>query len=292
MMLWPKFVWALVALFLLAGCDSGPAGNEKPAPPPKINVLVAVYPMVEMVKRIGGEHVDVQWLAEAGQKPDDIEATPDLRRRTTKASLVVTSGPWDAWAFAELTPDTRLKRNVEPERTAAGRQVDPKSYPWLDPAVMRELVEPVRVHLAILDPPHEAEYTKNAEAYRAEIDSIDREIRQSLNQVPARRVLAVRPVWGAFCKHYGFSLLTPVIGTEGTLSPAEFRELAKVAKASEIKTIFVDASTTTAIRQQIEEKTGLKTMELDAMGSSAADGRNTWGKLMRFNAEELKKGLE
>ena len=79
--------------------------------------------------------------------------------------------------------------------------------------------------------------------------------------------------------------------TEATLSPADFRELAKVAKASEIKTVFVDVSTSTAVRQQIEEKTGLKTLELDAM-EHAADGRNTWGKLMRFDAEELKKGLE
>jgi ABC-type Zn uptake system ZnuABC Zn-binding protein ZnuA len=186
----------------------------------------------------------------------------------------------------------RLSRNVEPERTAAGRVAETKVYLWLDPDVMREMIEPVRAHLTAIDPTHETDYVAGAAAYRKEVEAIDQEIRQMLNQVPARQVLAIRPGWGALCKHYGLSLITPVNATEGALSPGDFRELARVAKEKGIKTIFVESTTSTAIRQQIEEKTGLKTVELDAMGSSAADGRNTWGKLMRYDAGELKKGLE
>jgi zinc transport system substrate-binding protein len=170
--------------------------------------------------------------------------------------------------------------------------VEPKAYPWLDPAVIREMIEPVRLHLTILDPAHESDFTTNATVYRTEVEAVDSELRQGLNTLSARQVLAVRPVWGAMCKHYGLSLLTPVDATEATLKPADFREITRVAKEKQIKTIFVDSATSTALRQEIEEKTGLKTAELDAMGSSAADGRNTWAKLMRFNLEQLKKGLK
>jgi ABC-type Zn uptake system ZnuABC Zn-binding protein ZnuA len=148
------------------------------------------------------------------------------------------------------------------------------------------------MHLTILDPTHEGDFTTNAEAYRAELETVDSELRQGLNAVAARQVLAVRPVWGAMCKHYGLSLLTPVDATEATLKPADFREIARVAKEKQIKSIFVDSATSMALRQEIEEKTALKTLELDAMGSSAANGRNTWAKLMRFNLEQLKKGLK
>ncbi len=280
-----------VVLGVFMGCDNGPAAGNKPAAA-KISVLVTAYPMVEMVNRIGGEHVEVEWVAESGQRPEEIESTAELRRRANKSSLVVTSGAWDSWAFADLTPDARLTRNVEPERTAAGQKSESKVYLWLDPAVMREMIEPVRMRLVAIDPTHESEYIAKAAAYRQEVEAIDQEIRQMLNQLPARQVLAIRPGWGALCRHYGLSLLTPVNATEATLSPGDFRELARVAKEKGIKTIFVDNSTSTAMRQQIEEKTGLKTVELDAMGSSAADGRNTWGKLMRFDAEELRKGLQ
>jgi len=280
-----------VVLGLAVGCDNGQATGNKPAAA-KISVLVTAYPMVEMVNRIGGEHVEVEWVAESGQLPEDIEPTADLRRRANKSSVVVTSGAWDSWAFADLTPDARLRRNVEPERTAAGQKAETKVYLWLDPAVMREMIEPVRLHLVAVDPNHEADYIAGAAAYRKEVEAIDQEIRQMLNQVPARQVLAIRPGWGAMCKHYGLSLITPVNATEAALSAADLRELARVAKEKGIKTVFVDSSTSTAMRQQIEEKTGLKTVELDAMGSSAADGRNTWGKLMRYDAEELRKGLQ
>lgn len=280
-----------VVLGFAAGCDNGPAAGTKPAAA-KISVLVTAYPMVEMVNRIGGEHVEVEWVAESGQLPEDIEGTTDLRRRANKSSVVVTSGAWDSWAFADLTSDARLTRNVEPERTAAGQSAESKVYLWLDPAVMREMIEPVRAHLTAIDPAHESEYIAGATAYRKEVEAIDEEIRQMLNQVPARQVLAIRPGWGALCRHYGLSLITPVNAKETALSPADFRELARVAKEKGIKTVFVDSSTSTAMRQQIEEKTGLKTVELDAMGSSAADGRNTWGKLMRYDAEELRKGLQ
>lgn len=287
---WLGFGLIGLVLGLLTGCDNGAANSDKPAAA-KISVLVTAYPMTDMVNRIGGKHVEVEWVAESGQHPDEIEGTADLRRRAEKSSLVVTSGPWDSWAFAQLTPDARLARNVEPERTAVSKQADPKAYLWLDPAVMREMIEPVRSHLTTLDPARESEFIAGAAAWRNEIDRVDQEIRQLLNQVPARQVLAVRPVWGAFCKHFGLSLITPVNATEATLTPADFRELARVAREKEIKTLFVDTSTSAALRQQIEEQTGLRTIELDAMGSSAGDGRNTWGKVMRFDAEQLKKGL-
>jgi ABC-type Zn uptake system ZnuABC Zn-binding protein ZnuA len=56
--------------------------------------------------------------------------------------------------------------------------------------------------------------------------------------------------------------------------------------------VFVDVSTPVAVRQQIEEKTGLRAVTLDALGTSAADGRNTWAKAMRYNLGQLKRGLE
>jgi ABC-type Zn uptake system ZnuABC Zn-binding protein ZnuA len=291
MKLWLSFGLAILAGGVLAGCDKADTPASNPVKSSRISVLVTVYPMVDMVKRIGGDRVDVEWLAESGQRPEELEATPDLRRRLSKANMVVTSGPWDLWMSSELTADARSSRNVEPDRTAAGREVEPKAYPWLDPAVIREMIEPLRLHLLIQDSAHEAQFTTRAAEYRAEVDAVDQDIRQALNLIPGRRMLAVRPVWRAMCRHYGLSLLTPVEATEARLTAADFREIARVAKANELKTIFVDADTSTALRQQIEEKTGLKTVELDAMGSSAADGRNTWAKLMRFNLEQLKKGL-
>src|SRR4051812_40105400 len=83
----------------VTGCDAGPAAQTSAAAKrEKIQVLATVYPLAEMAQRVGGERVEVQWLAEGGQRPEDLDPTPALRQTSNKAAVVVTSGPWDAWA--------------------------------------------------------------------------------------------------------------------------------------------------------------------------------------------------
>ena len=209
--------------------------------------------------------------------------------------MVVTSGPRDGWAAVELTPETRSARLVEPERTMAGRSMDPKAYLWLDPAVVREMIESMRLRLTVLDPAHDADYRKNAQACQAEVDGVDTEMRDGLAKWKGAKVLAVRPVCGALCARYGLMLVTPVERpeekTEEKLSPADFRAIKESAKKEGFKMLIVDAGVPAGVRQQIEEKTGLKTVTLDAVGSSAPDGHNTWAKVMRYDLEQLKKVL-
>jgi ABC-type Zn uptake system ZnuABC Zn-binding protein ZnuA len=223
-------------------------------------VLASVYPMAEMAHRIGGEHVDVQWLAEGGLRPEEVTATAaDLKQRANRAEMVITSGPWDDWAVAELSKEAREARLVEPMRMPAGRTADARSYLWLDPVVVRELVEAARTRLSTIDANREAEYRGNARGYQAEVDAVDREFRQGLAGEKGRAVLAVRPVWGAMCARYGLELLAPVLPTEKrpfvtdeALEQADFKLLAQTAKAAGISVIFVDVDTPFAVRQQIE----------------------------------------
>src|SRR5438105_1466418 len=203
--------------------------------------------------------------------------------------MVITSGPWDQWAAVELTPEMRSARLVEPERMTPGRSGDTKAYLWLGPAVMREMIESMRLRLTVLDPAHDADYRKNAQGCQTEVDAVDAEMRAGLAKWKGAKVLAVRPAWGALCGRYGLALVTPVEASEEKLSPGHFKSIKESAKREGFKTLIVDAGVPAGVRQQIEEKTGLKTVTLDAVGSSAPDGRNTWAKVMRYDLEQLKK---
>jgi ABC-type Zn uptake system ZnuABC Zn-binding protein ZnuA len=282
------------------GCDSRSGNAPSQAGERKVAVLASVYPMAEMASRIGGAHVDVQWLAEDGQRPEEIADTArDLKQRANRAQVVITCGPWDGWAITELSPEVREARVAEPGRMEAARRADARSYLWLDPAVVRELVDATKSRLTIADSIHDAEYRKGAQEYLDEVHAVDREFRDALVNLKGKSVIAVRPVWGAMCARYGLELRTPVVAEEGQpmmtderLTTADFREIARVAKSIGAGAVFVDVSTPVAVRQQIEEKTGLRAVTLDALGTSAADGRNTWAKAMRYNLGQLKRGLE
>jgi zinc transport system substrate-binding protein len=235
--------------------------------------------------------VDVQWLSEGGQRPEAIETSNELTVRANNAQLLITSGPWDDWAVRALSIDARRNRVVEPGHTADAARANPRAYLWLDPAVVREMAETTKVDLTLISPRHDSEFRRNAEAFIDEVQSVDAAYRAGLEGLRGRKVLAVRPVWGALCARYGLTLLTPVTAREEELSAADFKELARVAKAEGLRTIFIDVSTPAGVRQRIEEQTGLKAVTLDAMGTSAADGRNTWSSILRYDLEQLKAGL-
>jgi zinc transport system substrate-binding protein len=304
-------ILSILSLAMLAGCDSGASSPTNPVRSQKISVLVTAYPLTDLLQRVGGKFVDVQWLIEAGQRPEEIEGNAELRQRANRATFIVTSGPWDLWAGSEITNETRMARLVQPEfmpaaRPKPGSADDPyaaEAYLWLDPAVTRDMVEAVRARLTLIDPTLEDEFRDNAKACRSEVDAVDQELSHGLAQFAGREFLVVRPVWGALANRYGLTQVVPIWPrsgpddpirepTEERLRAEDLKEIARLARAKNLKTLFIDASTSAAIRQRIEEKTGLKTIGLDPLGTSAPDGRNTWAKLMRFNLEQLQKGLE
>jgi ABC-type Zn uptake system ZnuABC Zn-binding protein ZnuA len=296
--------WLVILGVFLAGCDSGDSskGKDRPAAPTaaatarKVSVLATAYPLAEMARRVGGAFVDVQWLCEGGQRPEDLESTAELRQRANAAQLVITSGPWDGWAVAELTPVARKERVVEPERVAAAaRDHDRRAYAWLDPAVMRQVVEAVRLRLSVVAPEHDATYRANAAAYLDEVAAVERDLDAALSSGLGQRVVVVRPAWNALLARYRIVPLAPSRAgaeTEVALTGPDFKELARHAHEQHTKYLFVEAATPAAVRLRIEEQTGLTAVPLDALGTSAPDGRSTWGKVMRFDAAQVRKGWE
>lgn len=287
-----NLLFSIAAIVTFAGCDTGTTSTPQPPASSKIKILVSPYPLADMVRQVGGDRVEVQWLFEAGQRPEEVEVTPDLRQRANRSALFFTSGPSDSWASQELNNDARANRLIEPGRTPAGRQADTNAYLWLDPQVMRELTDTAKNHLTAIDPAHNADYASAAAAYRESIDKIDQQYRHTLAPFKSRRLLAISPCWAALCKRFNLTLLTPVTATEEKLTPADFRELARTAKENNLKTILIDAATSVAVRQQIEEKTTLTAIPLDPLGTSAPDARNTWERIMQYNLEQLQKALQ
>lgn len=293
-----RYGWSgwLICIALL-GCDrsspdaskGGGGGAEGSS---KITIVASVYPLAEMAQRVAGSWADVQWLVEAGRRPEQAEGDPETRQRAGKAAAVITAGPWDAWALTDLSTDARAAHVIEPARMPAARDAEPNAYLWLDPPVLREIVERLRVRLSVLDPKREAGLRTNAAAYTAEVDAVDGEWAAALAGAKGRKVLVVRPVWNPMLTRYGLEPIAPVNAPEERLTPADFKDrIVPAARAAGVKTIYVDDATPRAVRQQIEDRTGLTVLTLDAVGTSATAGRNTWAKVMRYNLEQIRKGL-
>jgi len=276
-------------LLVASACDK-PAPSADPRATKKIVILSAAYPLADLARRVGGSAVDVQWLSEGGEHPHTVADTPELRRRVAAAQVVITAGPGDAYATHDLSDEDRRVRVIEPYRmpsaaTAGGG--DAWAYAYLDPLVAMEVAGAVADRLSVVDPARSAGFAKNLVAVRASLTALDAECRSALAARAEKRVLVVRPVYGAFLKRYGLEQIAPVTGPENGLTHADFKALAAAARQHGLGTVYVDRYAPAPVKQQIADRIGLKIRTLDATGTSAGHGNDSYEKVVRWNLREL-----
>jgi len=164
---------------------------------------------------------------------------------------------------------------------------NPAAYLWLDPRVAIDLAQSIRERFDVVEPSQAKRFQENFAALRTQLESLDAEFRATLEKRISRKVLVVRPIWSAMLDRYQLDQIAPVQGPEIQLSADDYKALKAAAKANGLTTLYVDLSTPVSVRQQITERTGLKILTLDAIGTSAPSGNSTYGKMMRYNLGQL-----
>lgn len=274
------------ALALAAGCDRTPT-TSGPAASPPLSVLAAVYPLAALARQIGQQRVEVHCLVESGRRPRDIALDTDLRQRVGNSRLVLVSGPWDTWATELLSDSAKADRVLSPQAMPSSLRSDLQAWQWLDPRVARELVDKIRESLTVLAPRDEQVFRVNADALVPEIDSVEKALEQALTKRRNKSFLVVQPIWGAFCARFALRQVAPVSNSEELLTTEDYKAISTAARQHDVSTLQIDAATPVAVRQQIEQRTGLRLVLLDPLGTSAPEGRSTYAKIMRYNLQQL-----
>jgi zinc transport system substrate-binding protein len=178
-------------------------------------VSVSIPPLRTLVSRVGGPYVRVQPLLDQGADPQHYEPSPERVADLAAAKLYVgTNAPFEAaWTKRLRKASPRLPLvNAEAGVAWEGEAADPEAtYLWLSPRLAKQMTWRVRDALIDADPAHAAVYRSRAATYAADLDSLDRELRDRLAPVAHRRFLAAPPEWGAFAAAYGL-VQVPVDG--------------------------------------------------------------------------------
>ena len=281
----------LITLITLMSCDRH--SIDVPVETSKLHVLSSVYPLADIVRQIAGQQIDLEWFCENGQDPRDLRLSDEQKTHAHRADLILTSGFREAWAGDLLDAHQQSLRLLQPESTPAGRNApDPHGALWLDPQIARETADLIRVKLSVLDPKHEVEFRKNCEAFLKEVDAIDAEYRKRLAPLRGRPFLALRPTWSALAERYGLEEIAPIDTDPQHLTDADVRKLKETATERGTNTLVIDAALLPGVQRELANRTGLNLLPLDPLGSSAPDGHSTWTRLMRYNLEQLERGLK
>jgi ABC-type Zn uptake system ZnuABC Zn-binding protein ZnuA len=281
-------------LLALTACDR--QSTDPAQPPPRRHVLSAVYPLADVVRQVAGDRVQVEWLCEYGNDPRDLKLSDEQKRLVRNSDVIVTSGFGDYWAAETLDIRQQELRLVRPDLTPTASKLSADEHDrgalWLDPQIAKEVADTVRERLVVLDGTHDQELRTAVAAFQKSVDDLDAEFRPKLAPLQGRKFLSLRPTWVRLAAHYGLVEIAPTNTDARGLSDDDVRTLKRVARTEGTDVLAIDASLLPGVQRQLQQRTGLRLLLLDPLGSSAPEGRSTWIKIMRYNLEQLERGLK
>jgi zinc transport system substrate-binding protein len=281
-----------LALLALGGC--APA-----TPPGKPLVVATIYPLWEFSRQIAGDRADVVALVPAGVEPHDWEPAPrDVGQVQRAAVFVHTGTDLDGWA-EKLLADLPERRGVVVNARGGlrlltvGGTTDP--HVWLDPTLARAQALAIAAGLEQADPANRATYAKNAEAFVARLDALDREFAAGLADCARREIVTSHAAYGYLARRYRLTQV-PVMGLspEAEPSPADLAAIVRTARRLKVTHVFFETLVSPRLAETLAREIGAVPLPLDPIeGVSPAEAAAGAGylELMRANLANLRTAL-
>ena len=276
----------------LAGCGAAtPAASSS-----KMLVAASIPPIADMVRQVGGERVEVLTMVPPGASPHTYEPTPEQMRRLAAARILFLNGVGlEFWADKAVqavgNPDLQVvvlsegMPLLQSSEHAAGNP-----HLWLSPRRAMKYVERIRDALIAADPAGEATYRAHAEAYQQQLQRLDADIRAAVATFHSREMVTFHAAWAYFIHDYGLHQAAVLETTPGREpSAAEVAQIVETIKRVGAPAVFAEPQFPPRAARVIAEEAGVPVLTLDPLGGTPP--RETYIKLMRWNLEQLQKGL-
>lgn len=292
---------------LLAGVAFGVmplAATATAASAKTVQAVASFTVLADMVKQVGGDHVDVTSLVPPNGDPHEYEPTPDDARKLKTADVVFTSGlGLEGW-FARLakasgyagTPVIASDGIESRKMVDDGRTItDPHAWNSIPNAEV--YVDNIEKALAKADPEDAASFKQNAAAYEAKLKALDAYAHAQVDGVPQgdRKVLTTHDALSYFGATYGVKFLSPLgFSTENEPSAAQVANVIRQIKAEHVHTYFFENSNDPRLVKQIADATGAQPGgELFVEALSPADGpAPTYADMFKYNVDKLVAGMK
>ena len=250
------FVSGVLAL-ALSGCavaEKSSGGRFTYSGSGPIKVVTSVGMINDIVKNVGGTHVQSQALMGAGVDPHLYKATPRDLGKLNDADVIFYNGLHLEGKMADILEklETRkpsvavvdgLPKDQLLEFAASPEFPDP--HVWFDVKKWIFAAKSVREELVAFDAKNAPDYRKNADEYIAKLEILDAYAKKQMATIPkGGRVLVT--AHDAF-NYFGRAYNTEVMGLQGisTASEASLRDVQRVVDElvkRKIKAVFVESS--------------------------------------------------
>lgn len=263
--------------FIVAQPTAPPDGLVEPSTP--VAVAVSILPQKYFVERIAGRHASVLVLVGPGRSPATFEPTPRQMAQLADARIYFRIGvPFESvWAdrFRAVNPSMEL---VDTQAGIKLRTLDPGSvgehggghspvadpHIWTDPVLMAVVARHMLDAMVEADPQRRDVYQANYADLIADLQLVDREIRELMDSAASRTFIAYHSAWGYFADRYGLNQIVIESGGKEPGSKA-LTEVIRLARQQAVKVVVVQQQFSERLAQRVAEAIGADVLRLDPL---------------------------
>ncbi len=245
----------------------------------QVKVVTTTTVIYDLVKNVGGDKVEVDYLSRGDQDVHFLEILPSYMMKLRKADIFFQIGlQLEMWA-PQLVDGSRnsslkivyLSDAITPKEVpttkvdASQGDVHPRGNPhyWLDPYNAKAMAEVIYLELALLSPDNGSYFKKNLDNYRAQLDKKIAEWESKMSKLKQKEMIFFHSSWIYFTDRFGLKIagyVEPKPGIPPT--PSHNAEIIRIIQQKNIKLIVTDVFYSDNAPNQIASVTGVKVLKL------------------------------
>jgi len=260
----------------------------------KPKVAVTIFPIYDIVKNIAGDKVDVTLVLPVGTSVHTFEPKPTDIAKLENVQLVFKVGVGlDDWVEKMVPPnvsrvDLSASVNLLKSTDLEDGVYDPHYWLSVDNALL--IAIKVKNEMVTLDPENAAYYENNLSSYSKQLDKLEKYINSELKDEKGKGIVTFHNAFTYFAYDNGIDILAtiePFPGKEPT--PIYLKQVLQVIENNNVKVLFKEPQLSNSLLTSFVNDLGVKILTLDPLGGN--ENTDTYIKMMKYNTNEIKKGL-
>ncbi len=290
----------LLSIFALTAVLCGWA---MPAHAAKIRVVATLTDLADFARAVGGDLVDVHSLATGVEDTHGVPMKPSFVPMMNRADLLVLEGFGLEHAFLpallEASKNPRIQEN-KPGYVDCSKGIVPLDVPKstdhsegdvhpygnphyaLDPVLAKTAIANIYKALVAFAPQHQAEFTRNRDAYLARLNAKIAEWKKEAGPLRGTKFISYHEEWNYFAARFGmiyFGTVELKPGVDPT--PRHIQQLVTTMKAEHVPVVVREPQFPEKVPKRIAEQTGATMVTLPIMPGGVPN-TETYIKMMDY----------
>jgi zinc transport system substrate-binding protein len=243
-------------------------------------VSVSILPQKYFVDQIAGNLLQVNVLVPPGSSPHNYEVLPSQMKDLAKSKVWLQIGLLtfeDAWKekLSEINKDLKIVNCSEEITPIAGSKCEEEGHDhehsgafdphiWLAPAEVKTIAKNTLRALKAGFPEHAPAFENNYNRFIKHLDSLSTQIETQLAPLTNRNILIFHPALAYYARQF---MLTQIpLELDGKEpSPKHMKEIVDLAKAQQIRTIFIQKEFDSENALQLSREIGGEVVVIDPL---------------------------